>query len=50
MDSERRLKSNKFIGKIFIEKLKIFSTGLIIGCILTQFDGYCKLQSSLQYP
>jgi len=49
MDSKETLKSNKVIGKIFIEKLKLFTMGLIMGCVLTGLNGYCKLQSSLQY-
>lgn len=47
MEIEKRLKSNKLIGKIFIEKLKLFTTGFTIGCILTVALLSSKLRSSL---
>lgn len=47
MDSKEKLKSNNVKGTIFIEKLKLFIMGLIIGCVLTELLQDSKLLRSL---
>ncbi|MFA6007374.1 MAG: hypothetical protein WC784_01870 [Candidatus Shapirobacteria bacterium] len=49
MDTKEKLKSNKVKGTTFIEKLKLFTMGLIAGWVLTVICEYSKLQSSLLY-
>jgi len=47
MDSEKILKSNKLIGKILIEKLKLYIIVFVTGCLLTTSLLDSKLRSSL---